>query len=103
MDVQGYGRPSSLLLYLLECDFPQQCMARVPRHLFVIMNNFKEVFKHKLYFGHSHLYTLTLFYLYFALLMANKVTILAFEKSFSKLYSSIARMTFFSDGFDGVC
>ena len=90
-----YSRLSSLLFYLLECDFPQQCMARVPSNLIVIMNNFNEVFSHKLYFGYSHLYKKTLFYLQLALFMANKVAILTFEKDFSKLYSFTARMTFF--------
>ena len=50
---------------------------------------------HTNYFGYLHLYKKTLFYLQFALYMANKVAILTFEKRFSKLYSSTARMTFF--------
>ena len=90
-----YSRLSSLLLYLLECDFPQQCMARVPRNLIVIMNSFNEVFTQKVYSGYLHLYKKTLFYLQLALYMANKFAILTFEKRFSKLYSSTARMTFF--------
>ena len=93
MDLVEYSRLSSLLLYLLECDFPQQCMARVPNHLIVIINNFNKVFKH--YFRYSHLYKKTLSYLQLALFVANKVAILTFEKHFSKLYSFTARMAFF--------